>query len=60
VRTEAVNAVVAAVCGSSHVKVALHELDTVYSLEDLWKLFEIHAVAQHNEYLVMKHAARSR
>lgn len=38
----------------------LHELDTVYSLEDLWTLFEIRKVAQHNEYLAMKHASKGR
>jgi len=27
----------------------LNELQTVYGLEDLWNLFEIHAVAKYNE-----------
>lgn len=26
----------------------LHELDTVYGLEDLWNLIEIHTVDTHN------------
>lgn len=38
----------------------LHELQTVYGLEDLWTLFEIRAVAQHNEYLASKRAAKGR
>lgn len=37
-----------------------HELETVYSLEDLWMMFEIRAVANHNEYLAMKHASKGR
>jgi hypothetical protein len=36
----------------------LHELETVYGLEGLWDLYEIHAVAQHNEYLAVKFANR--
>lgn len=39
-------------------RATLHELQTVYGLEDLWDLFEIHAVAQHNENLAMKRASR--
>jgi hypothetical protein len=38
----------------------LYELQTVYGLEDLWTLFEIRAVANHNEYLAVKHAAKRR
>jgi hypothetical protein len=38
----------------------LHELETVYGLEDLWLLFEIDAVRQHNEYQARKHANNHR
>jgi len=38
----------------------LHELDTVYSLEDLWTMFEINAVAQYNEHMAMKRANKGR
>jgi len=48
--------VIAAVLGSEHVHVTLHELETVYGLEDLWDLFEIHAVAQHNENQAIRRA----
>ncbi len=34
----------------------LHELQTIYGLEDLWDLFEVNAVSQHNEYLAVKRA----
>ena len=30
----------------------LHELNTVYGVEDLWIFLEIHAVDRHNAYLV--------
>ena len=30
----------------------LHELDTVYGVEDLWILLEVHAVDRHNAYIV--------
>jgi hypothetical protein len=30
----------------------LHELDTVYGVEDLWILLEINAVDRHNAYIV--------
>ena len=30
----------------------LHELDTVYGVEDMWILLEIHAVDRHNAYIV--------
>ena len=30
----------------------LHELDTVYSLEDMWILLEINAVDRHNAYTI--------
>ena len=36
----------------------LYELQTVYGLEDLWTMFEIRAVANHNEFLAMKHARK--
>jgi hypothetical protein len=49
---------VAAVVGARLA--SLHELGTVYGLEGLWTLFEIHAVAQHNEYLAAKHANKGR
>ena len=29
----------------------LHELDTVYGLEDAWNLKEIYEVDQHNKYI---------
>ena len=32
----------------------LHELDTVYGIEDLWVLLEINAVDRHNAYLINK------
>ena len=35
---------------------SLHELQTIYSLEDLWDLFEIHSVAQYNESQAVKRA----
>jgi len=37
-------------------KATLYELQTIYGLEDMWDLFEIHAVSQHNEYLSVKRA----
>lgn len=46
--------IVARVVESHHA--TLHELQTIYGLEDLWDLYEIHAVAQHNEYLAVKRA----
>ena len=49
---------VAAVVGAKDA--TLYELQTVYGLEDLWTLFEIRAVAQHNEYLAAKRAAKGR
>jgi hypothetical protein len=49
---------VAAVIGAQSA--TLHELQTIYGLEDLWTLFEINAVAQHNEYLAVKRASRGR
>jgi hypothetical protein len=39
-------------------KATLHELQNIYGLEDLWDLFEIYAVSQHNEYLAVKRANR--
>ena len=30
----------------------LHELDTVYGVEDLWILLEVNAVDRHNAYIV--------
>jgi len=30
----------------------LHELDTVYGVEDLWILLEVNAVDKHNAYIV--------
>ena len=30
----------------------LHELDTIYSVEDMWILLEINAVDRHNAYLM--------
>lgn len=32
----------------------LHELDTVYGLEDLWWMIEINAVDTHNQNLINK------
>jgi len=32
----------------------LHELSSVYGLEDLWMLLEINAVDRHNNYLANK------
>jgi hypothetical protein len=58
VTTLNVNSVVAAVVGARDA--TLYELQTVYGLEDLWNLFEIRAVAQHNEYLAAKRAAKGR
>jgi hypothetical protein len=45
---------------SEHVRVTMHELETVYGLEDLWDLFEIDSVARFNEYLAAKHANKQR
>jgi len=36
----------------------LHELDTVYGLEDLWDLLEINAVRVHNHNRMIEHANR--
>jgi len=30
----------------------LHELDTVYSVEDMWILLEVNAVDRHNAYII--------
>ncbi|MES3389891.1 transcription elongation factor GreA [Enterobacter hormaechei] len=35
-------------------KATLHELDTVYGLEDLWMLIEIIQVDRHNEAVLNK------
>ena len=32
----------------------LHELDTVYGVEDLWILLEVNAVDRHNAYIASK------
>ena len=32
----------------------LHELDTIYGVEDLWILLEINSVDRHNAYLMNK------
>jgi hypothetical protein len=32
----------------------LHELDTVYGVEDLWVLLEINAINRHNQYILNK------
>ncbi len=37
----------------------LHDLQTVYGLEDLWDMLEIHSVAQYNERQAAKRAAKS-
>lgn len=37
----------------------LHELQTIYSLEDAWDLLEILQVDKHNEYRIMEHAKRN-
>lgn len=39
-----------AICISSRLA-TLHELDTVYGLEDMWQLLEIHSVDRHNANL---------
>jgi hypothetical protein len=39
-------------------RATLHEIHTIYGLEDVWNLFEIHAVARHNDYLAAKRAGR--
>ncbi len=49
-----VDELIAAVVNS---KIAtLHELKNIYSVEDAYNLFEIHAVAKYNEYCAMKEA----
>lgn len=30
----------------------LHELDTVYGVEDLWSMLEIHSVDSHNQRVI--------
>ena len=42
-----------ATCISSRLA-TLHELDTVYSIEDMWILLEINAVDRHNAYITNK------
>ena len=37
----------------------LHELDTVYGVEDLWILLEVHAVDRHNAYLMSQNNGNS-
>jgi len=50
--------VVAAVVAANDA--TLYELQTIYGLEDLWTMFEIRAVANHNEYLAAKSANKGR
>lgn len=42
-----------ATCVSSRLA-TLHELDTVYGLEDMWRLLEINTVDTHNSNLANK------
>jgi hypothetical protein len=51
-----VSSIIAAVISAD--RATLQELQTVYGLEDLWDLFEIHQVSQYNEHLAAKHANR--
>lgn len=39
-------------------KATLHELKTIYSLEDAFDLFEIIAVTRYNEHLAYEHAKK--
>lgn len=39
---------------------SLHELKTVYTLEDAYDLFEILAVTRYNEFLAVEHANEQR
>ena len=48
-----INSIIATVIGSQLA--TLHELQTVYGLEDLWNMFEIQAVTQCNEAQAVKH-----
>jgi len=43
------------VLSSPYVKVTLHELDTVYGVEDLWWFIEVHCVSAYNQ-AVLKEA----
>lgn len=44
----------------SQGKATLHELDTVYSLEDVYDMIEIGAVDAHNRLMIDQHDARQR
>lgn len=39
-------------------KATLHELKSIYSLEDAIDMWEIIVTVRHNEYLAMKHAEK--
>ena len=39
-------------------KATLHELKTIYTLEDSFKLWEIIAVTKYNEYLAIEYAKK--
>jgi len=39
-------------------KATLHELKTIYSLQDMYDLYEIIAVQRYNEHLAYEHAKR--
>lgn len=41
-------------------KATLHELRTVYTLEDAFDMFEVIAVTRYNEHLAMQHAQKKR
>jgi len=42
----------------AHRQATLHELKTVYTLEDLYDLFEVIAVTSHNEFLTMDRGSK--
>lgn len=39
-------------------KATLHELKTIYTLEDAFLMWEVIAVTRYNEYLAMEHAKK--
>ncbi len=41
-------------------KATLHELKTIYSLEDAWLMWEVIAVTRYNEYLAVKDSQKKK
>jgi hypothetical protein len=44
----------------SHDKAKLHELDTVYGLQDVYDMLEVIVVDLHNRNLVAEHMAKEK